>query len=82
MWRFSDVLDVRAADGAMRLVVDTAWQDPWLESPDRVDNEPAVITPRFVEQAINHAMDLGWDPTSKVAIHLEYRGGAFSERAA
>lgn len=69
------------------------WQDPWetisvihvikggqglayLETNAR--NEPSTITPKFVRQAIVHALAHGWTPTRPAGrLALDYSDGAF-----
>jgi hypothetical protein len=39
------------------------WRDPWLSIPyKQPPNVPAIITPKFVSEAIHFALTQGWKP--------------------
>jgi hypothetical protein len=72
-------------------VILVGWRDPWLaicgfrEAEGQLvlytaaRNEPEVITPRFVREAIMHGLANGWLPDERgPRLHCAYREGMFS----
>jgi hypothetical protein len=68
------------------------WKDPWLNLSGfhqegtslilhtSVQNEPQIITPAFVGNAILYAISKGWDICNKTAkpMQIRYSDGSFS----
>ena len=88
-WRFNSgkmqgVLEIVAADPShsqgQRLMIDWGWVD-WFE-PDYKTVEsfaPHIVTPQFVQLAIQRALSLGWHPFSPGAdLMLTYNGNDFT----
>ncbi len=81
-WRGNSVLQIEAENvpGARRLVVDWGWKD-WSEPllPGETEgNEPAIVTPKFVREAIQNAIRLGWQPEEKgLRFFIEYKDSSF-----
>jgi hypothetical protein len=76
-WRFDGKLVVIPATASCpQLYVDWGWKD-WLE-PDGPGDEPSVVTPRFVADAIRFGLANGWcaDMTSK-PMRLTLEDGRF-----
>ena len=63
---------------ARRLVVDWGWKD-WIETPGEAEgNEPAIVTPKFVREAIQNAVRLGWQPRKKgPRFFIKYKDDSF-----
>ena len=59
-----------------QLHVEWGWHD-WLE-PEGPGNEPMVVTPLFVAEAISFALLQGWQPTlTGTRFSISYSGGHF-----
>lgn len=69
-WRFAGLIEVRPAlQKNNKLVLDFGWFEEWLYVNDRENQPPAyaprVITPAFVQQLIDFALQNGWDTGRK-----------------
>ena len=80
-WRFKDVLVVIPGDrSGPPLYVDWGWQD-WLE-PDGPGAEPHIVTPRFVVEAVQFAVTIGWpSAVGNRPLRLGIRGDRFTVAA-
>src|SRR5690242_7744697 len=78
LWRFDDVLVVIPGDrSSPQLYVDWGGRD-WLEL-DGPGNEPLVVTPRFVAEAVRFSMAHGWPTASSGRpLRLGFQGGGFT----
>ena len=77
-WRFDDVLVVIPGDrSGPQLYVDWGWRD-WLE-PDGPGDEPLVVTPRFVAEAVRFAAAHGWPATAGGSqLRVGFKGDRFT----
>lgn len=63
------------------LIILRGWQDPWLAFSAANTNEPTVIGPNFVSQAVIYGLGNGWLPSQAgPAMRVDYEGGKFSAR--
>ena len=63
-----------------KLIVDSNFKNLWLEFPKRVENNPKVITPKYVAEAIKFALEVGWEPSSnKGKFEIKYSDGKFQK---
>lgn len=64
-----------------KLIIDSGFIDPWLNinGPNKKhQNNPAIIKPKFVAEAIKFALDTGWMPSlHKGEFKLKYVEGRF-----
>lgn len=82
-WNMIGHVEIRAASQkANRLMVDYGWFDEWLyindphNKPDAF--EPKIVTPKFVQLAIEFALDHGWDMEKKVGVFkMTFEAGVF-----
>ena len=77
-WRFDDVLVVIPGDrSGPQLYVDWNWRD--CNEPEGPGEEPQIVTPRFVSEAIRFALTQGWSfADSGKPMHLEFQSGIFN----
>jgi hypothetical protein len=82
-----------ASSGRPLHIILRGWRDPWLNITGfvtddsgalvfstKTSNEPAIVTPRFVREAILHGLALGWCPYERGAkLFCIYEGGKWSE---
>lgn len=78
-WKFTEKVFVfNEADKNSLLVVDFGYYDVWLYINDKEncppDFEPKVVTPKFVSQCIQFALQAGWT-TGKM--ELEYKNETY-----
>lgn len=83
-WRFNSLAEVcPAACNDNKLMVDIGWLDPWLYRNDPstvpINNDPKIVTPFFVRQAIDFALSQHWDITAKTGLtKIVYRDSQFA----
>lgn len=89
----SELIVIGPERSGCRLVVTLRrWQDPWhticgfrmvgddLQLFMSARNDPAVIAPGFVRTAIEHALDVGWNPRERRPdLMLDYKERTFSQ---
>ncbi len=55
------------------------WRDEWLACPEPTNNDPKIIGPGFVRQAIEFGLTNGWHPeTADSVIQLEWSNSQFA----
>jgi hypothetical protein len=60
-------------------VVLLGWRDLWLACPEPTDNQPKIVGPDFVRQAIEFGLANGWQPEQAGrAIQILWASGQFS----
>ncbi|HAA10512.1 MAG TPA: hypothetical protein DCE41_01980 [Cytophagales bacterium] len=64
-WKFKEtVLILDEEDKNCQLIVDFGWYDTWLyiKDPENAPPpfSPQVVTPKFVDEALQFALDQGW----------------------
>jgi len=78
-WKFSGGIDVRPEiNKNNKLFIDYGWFDEWLYVNDKEnkppDYKPQVVTPNFVRQSIEFALENGWNIENKTGIlEIEYK---------
>lgn len=94
-WQFrtTDPSELVVVAGGSRLVVRLPdWRDPWLTISEvhvsdgvmtfgpSAPNEPAIVGPGFVRQAIDFALANGWSPLERGRdARFVFRAGAFAK---
>lgn len=81
-WRLGRLIDVRPdSRKANQLNVDFEWSDDYYyykEVKDVPNFEPTKITPKFVSEAIEYALENGWNTSEKHGVfHIKYRDKKF-----
>lgn len=92
-WQFRSNEVVVVAGGSRLVVRLPEWRDPWLSISDvhvsdgvltlesSARNDPAIVGPAFVRQAIDFALANGWKPLERGRdVEVVFSAGSFEKR--
>lgn len=84
-WKFNGVIDVRPkGKKGNQLIIDFGYYDEFLYINDLENKpppfEPKVVTPKFISQSIEMAIQIGWNPElEKGNTRIEYRDKKYTQ---